>query len=110
MTTVFRYPTCCAKRQKNLSNKNTSAWVGTISKTDSTSILQLISQDKWDKTKGLIHELLNEYERQGTTTPKLIFKGLDQIWGYLCHVSMTYEQVIPFLKDFYLTLCKHLPN
>ena len=30
--------------------------------------------------------------------------------GFLCHLSMTYEQITPYLKGIYLTLSDHLPQ
>ena len=89
---------------------NDSAWAGTIFKTDDVSILQTISQEKWDKTKVLINELLSQYGEESNNSPEFSFKRLEQIRGYLCHISMTYEAITPFLKGFHLTLCMHLPN
>ena len=107
--TVFMGPRHYTKDQSSL-HQNNSAWAGTIFKTDSTSIIKLVSQEKWDKTKRLLEELLLEFTRQETGMIRLDFKRLEQILGYPCHISMTYERVNLFLKGFHLTLCKYLPN
>ena len=74
----------------------------------------MVTQEKWDKTKALIEEVISWFkdcpDKTADAQPMLDFKRLEQIRGYLCHISMTYDRVTPFLKDFYLTLCKHLPN
>ena len=43
-------------------------------------------------------------------TPEMNFKRLEQVQGFLCHLSMTYDLIIPLLKGFHLTLCGHLPS
>ena len=40
----------------------------------------------------------------------LSFKRLGQIRGFLCHLSMLFQMIIPYLKGFHLTLAKHLPQ
>jgi hypothetical protein len=37
-------------------------------------------------------------------------KGLEEIRGFLGHISMTYLMVIPYLKGFHLKLASHPPG
>ena len=78
--------------------------------TPATSITHKVSQEKWDKTKTLIAEALSWFGPNNSDPVLLNFKRLEQIRVFLCHISMTYERVTPFLKGFHLTLCKYLPN
>jgi hypothetical protein len=38
------------------------------------------------------------------------YKRLEEIRGFLCHISMTYEIVTPYLKGIHLTLAAHHPQ
>jgi hypothetical protein len=38
------------------------------------------------------------------------YKEMEQATGFLCHLSMTYEDLAPYLKGFYLSLHHHLPR
>jgi hypothetical protein len=38
------------------------------------------------------------------------YKSLEQVRGFLCHLSMTFEVITPFLKGFHLIIAKHLPR
>ena len=42
--------------------------------------------------------------------PMLSYKQLEIVRGCLCHMSMAYEIISPFLKCFHLLLCRHLPK
>ena len=49
-------------------------------------------------------------EAGGDPTHSYDFKRLEQIWGFMCHLAMTYECVTPFLKGLHLTLASYLPH
>ena len=57
----------------------------------------------------MLKELKDQVPEEGDLKP-LNFKRLEQIRGFLCHMSMTYENIAPFLKGFHLTLCGHLSS
>ena len=67
---------------------------------------QTVSQEKWEKGKGQILELQESLEND--PNGELNYKRLEQVRGFLCHLSMTFEIITPFLKGFPLTLCAHL--
>jgi hypothetical protein len=46
----------------------------------------------------------------GSPDSKFSYKRLEQIRGFLCHLSITFEVITPFLKGFHLTLCSHLSS
>jgi hypothetical protein len=65
-------------------------------------------QDKWDKGRAQIKELTDGFEK--SPDPRFAYKRLEQIRGFLCHLSMTFETITPFLKGFHLSLSAHLPS
>ena len=68
----------------------------------------MVSQEKWDKGKAQVKELTDQLSNSPDS--KFSYKRLEQIRGFLGHLSMTFEAVTPFLKGFHLTLCVHLPS
>jgi hypothetical protein len=97
-----------APRKRRPSVQNPGAWAGAIFETLENLITQSISQEKWDKAKLYIQTLLQAFE--GTDQPDFDYKSLERIRGFLVHLSMTYEEVVPYLKGFHLTLASYLPK
>jgi hypothetical protein len=97
-----------APRKRRPPTRKTGAWAGAIFATDNGKVTQTVSQEKWEKGKGQILELQESLE----SDPKgeLNYKRLEQVRGFLCHLSMTFEIITPFLKGFHLTLCAHLSS
>ena len=97
-----------APQKRRPPTRKTGAWVGAIFSMDNGVITQTVSQDKWNKGKEQIRELTDRLEN----FPDAYFdyKQLEQIRGFLCHSSMTFEVITPFLKGFHLSLCSHLPS
>jgi hypothetical protein len=81
------------------------AWAGAVFKTMANEVLQSISQDKWDKAKFQLLELTLVFA--SSVSPMFLYKRLEEIRGFLCHVSMTFELVTPYLKGLHLTLASH---
>ena len=71
-------------------------------RTSSAKVTKSVSQDKWDKGKRILVELKAVLEDDRLA--KLSFKVLESRTGFLGHLSMTFEFMVPFLKGFYLTL------
>jgi hypothetical protein len=44
---------------------------------------------------------------KGKTT-QLVYKDLEKVRGYLCHLSLTYDILAPYLKGLHLVLAQHL--
>jgi hypothetical protein len=79
------------------------AWAGSVFTTTDTQVIQSVAQGKWDRTKSLLDELLALLSAGGL----LNYKRLEQIRGFLGHISMTYTLVTPYLKGLHLTLASH---
>jgi hypothetical protein len=71
-------------------------------------IQQTVAQSKWDRAKAQINKMLAYYAN--SNAPLLPYKQLEEICGFLCHLSMTHEIVTPYLKDLHLTLAMHHPQ
>ena len=87
------------------SQTNAGAWTGTIFKVTPSSIVKTVTAEKWDKGKGLIKKLNATQGSENLRAPRsLDRKDLERITGFLNHLAMTFEDITPFLKGFYLTL------
>jgi hypothetical protein len=98
-----------APRKRRPPSQTPGAWAGAVFSTQELRVEKSVSQAKWDKAKGLVSELLiqavgNEAEHE------FCYKRLEQVRGFLCHLTMTYESLTPFLKGLHLTLASFLPN
>ncbi|KAI2498994.1 hypothetical protein MHU86_15498 [Fragilaria crotonensis] len=80
------------------------AWTGTIFKISPTTISKSVSQEKWEKGKAMIAQLLGLIETAVNRRPLIERKKLEKETGFLNHLSMTFDVITPFLKGFYLTL------
>jgi hypothetical protein len=95
-----------AARKRGFASKTPGAWAGAVVEAElGDGIYVTISQDKWDKVKRIVQR----YEDAGKSLSKenqvwLDRKELERDVGFLVHVFMTYENLRPFLKGFYLTL------
>jgi hypothetical protein len=86
----------------------TGAWAGSMFSAILGKIEKFVSQKKWDKARNWVHRFLIQL----ATEPEshLNYKELEQATGFLYHLSMSYEDLAPYLKGFYLSLHKHLPR
>jgi hypothetical protein len=87
-----------------------STWAGAAFKTTDTEVLQSISQDKWCKCQLQISKVTEGFKKTSNKRIDFDYKHLEQIRGFLCHVSMTYPVVTPYLKGLHLTLASHHPG
>ena len=106
------YAAGCSRRGvQDASRKRTSPtdtpgpWAGTVTHTAGGSILGMVSQVKWDKTKMLIAEL-------GDMIPKgpLPLQRLLEIRGFLMYVVRTYPWLNPYIKGLHLTVDSWRPG
>ena len=86
------------------SQLDAGAWTGTIFKIGVDHITKSVSQEKWDKGREMIERRLNEIKLTNDSRPFLDRRLLEKETGFLNHLSMTFETMVPFLKGFYLTL------
>jgi hypothetical protein len=97
-----------APRKRRPPSQSPGAWAGGVFSTKSCKVTKCVTQDKWDKGKRLIDELVCESKLD--PLHDFLYKRLEQVRGFLCHLSMTYETLTPFLKGFHLTLSSYLPH
>ena len=80
------------------------AWTGTIFRITPTIISKSVSQEKWEKGRGMVSQLLQDLRVGVQGRPLIDRKMLEKQTGFLNHMAMTFDVVTPFLKGFYLTL------
>jgi len=98
-----------APRKRKPSVRETGAWAGTMFSTLKGKIEKFVSQAKWNKGRDIIAALWSLLS--GDSEDILLnYKKLEQDVGFLCHLSMTYDRITPYLKGIYLTLSDHLPK
>jgi hypothetical protein len=95
-----------APRKRRPPIRTPGAWAGSIFTTTDTEVRQSVSQGKWDRTKALIAEVLSMLAA-ASPSGLLDYKRLEEIRGFLGHISMTYTMVTPYLKGLHLTLASH---
>jgi hypothetical protein len=95
-----------AARKRRPPTKTPGAWAGSVFKTSADSVCKLVSQEKWDKAKGLVSNLYSQWKRDGDTTV-FDYKELERVRGFLVHLAMTYDMFTHHLKGFHLTLASH---
>lgn len=84
------------------------AWAGAIMTTSGGRITKTVSDDKWEKAKRYIDIILKRFAEE--EDPSFDYKSLEQIRGFLCHLSMTFDPITPLLKGLHLTLAAHVPG
>jgi hypothetical protein len=89
------------------SSQTPGAWTGSVLQIDKGQVRLLISQDKWEKTKGLLQEA---QEMLATHPQALSRKQLEQIQGYLVHVAQTYSMFSSYLIGLHMTINFWRPN
>ena len=85
------------------SQDQAGAWTGTIFKVTRELITKSVSQEKWVKAKAIVENLQGSILSHIDNRPILNRKGLERETGFLNHLAMTYDDMSPFLKGFYLT-------
>ena len=86
------------------SQSQAGAWTGTIFKITNDTITKSVSHEKWEKGRAMVRKLWEAVANQGDNRPLLDRKALERETGFLNHLSMTFEVMVPHLKGFYLTL------
>ena len=88
-----------AARKRTAPTLLADAWAGCVAKTQGV-VEKTITQAKWIKTKKYLEELKDLI---GTPDhPRAVpLKALERVRGFLNHISLTYEIVVPFLRGFH---------
>ncbi len=74
-------------------------WAGTVTHTEGGRVLGMVSQEKWDKTKLLITELVEMIPKGPLPLQRLL-----EIRGFLMYVVQTYTWLNPYIKGLHLTV------
>jgi hypothetical protein len=97
------YGSGCSKRGiQDASRKRTSPmvtpgpWAGMVTHTERGSVVGMLSQEKWDKTRRMIEELLE-------MIPKgpLPLQWMLEIRGFLMYIVRTYTWMNPYIKGMH---------
>jgi hypothetical protein len=90
-----------APRKRRDGSQAPGAWSGCVLCTDQPGVFIYVSQEKWDKTKRLLIEVMDLIDDDFTKIPR---KRLEQIRGFLQYVTRTYTGMNPYLIGFHLTI------
>ena len=86
-------------RKRTSPSQTPGPWAGTVTHTDGGRIQGTVSQEKWEKTKGLIAEMAAMVECGHLPLGRLL-----QIRGFLMYVVRTYPWINPYMKGLHLTI------
>ncbi len=86
------------------SQDEAGAWTGTIFRVTKNVITKSVSQDKWLKGKVIVQDLYKLLKSHPDERPIVNRKELERHTGFLNHLTMTFDDMTPYLKGFYLTL------
>ena len=93
-----------ATRKRRPNSQTPGEWTGSKSVAiPNVGLFVTVSQKKWDKAKGIITSLFDEFESE-TARPEFNLKDMEQKVGFLVHLAMAYPLMLPFLRGLYLTM------
>jgi hypothetical protein len=95
-----------AARKRRFGSQRPGAWAGSVVETSQEGVFVTVSQEKWDKCKRYIGDIVEEMNR----TQQLNHKELEKKRGFLIYVTRTYPAMVPFLKGIHQTLEMWRPN
>lgn len=90
-----------AYRKRREVSQAPGAWAGAVLTTTGVGVGITISQERWDKTKGILNWMREMLALDRTRIP---FKTLESHRGFLIYVTRTYPAAVPYLKGIHLTL------
>jgi hypothetical protein len=98
-----------ASRKRKPPTQHPGAWAGAVFSSSSTAITKTVTKEKWMKAKNIVDNLLKLLNAdKDLSRVSLVYKDLEIARGFLGHLSMTFEIMVPYLKGFHLTLASHL--
>ena len=93
-----------APRKRRRISQQPGAWAGAmVTVSEGEGLYVTCSQQKWDKTKGIISRILATCPEKGGTW-KLDRKTLERDRGFLIHISRTFPMMVPYLRRIHHTL------
>jgi hypothetical protein len=95
-----------AARKRGEASKRPGAWAGSVIEAiEREGLFVSVSQEKWNKVQGIIQRYYQDaIDVEMGKEVWVDFKQLEQDTGFMVHVMMTFENLRPYLKGFYLTL------
>lgn len=90
-----------APRKKRPPSQTPGAWAVFVINNKATS--KMVSKEKWEKARHIVLELC-DLCHDAEQLPFLDHKDLEQKRGFLVHLPMTFELMVPFLKGLHLIL------
>ena len=75
-----------APRKRRFGKQAAGAWAGSVVETNGVGVYVTISQERWDKSKRYIGDIVEELSR----TKELNHKELEKKRGFLIYVTRTY--------------------
>ena len=91
-----------APRKRRWASQTPGAWAGSIVETNPSGVYVTVSQEKWDKSRRYIGEIIDELSSSKDST--LDRKALERKRGFLIYVTRTYPSMVPYLKGIHQTL------
>jgi hypothetical protein len=90
-----------APRKRRDASQAPGPWTGSILRTDLNGVFAYVSQEKWDKAKSQIEEVIAMVEQD---PDHLDHKRLEQVRGFIQYVTQTYSGMTPYIIGFHLTI------
>jgi len=90
-----------AARKRRDPNTSPGPWAGSIVHTDREKVEVSVSQERWNKAKGMITWISEALQMDSN---HISFKTLESYRGFLIYISRTYPAMTPYLKGIHLTL------
>jgi hypothetical protein len=89
------------KRRKASQTPGAWAWAGAVVATGEDGVSVSVSKEKWVKAKAMLKATKDEMEADDGWLDR---KALERRRGFLLYVTRTYPSMVPYLKDFHLTI------
>ncbi|KAL3789526.1 hypothetical protein ACHAW5_007754 [Stephanodiscus triporus] len=96
---VITWKAARASRKRTSPTETPGPWAGTVTHTEGGSVVGMVSQEKWDKTKRLIDELCEMVARGPLPLQRML-----EIRGFLMYVVRTYMWMNPYIKGMHNTI------
>ena len=95
-----------AARKRESASKTPGVWAGASMETDAEKgVFASISVEKWKRVQSIIGKWKDLCDAHSVDESwNVNRKELEKDIGFLMHVTMTYDNLTPYLKGFYLTL------
>ena len=95
-----------ATRKRRRISQTPGEWTGSIVlSVKDIGVFVTVSQKKWDRARSIVTDWFDQLVMSDSNElPLLDYKSLESDIGFLIHLSMSYPNIKPFLRGFYLTL------